>query len=372
MKKEENHLKTWSEVYKNTDQFLIQLTLALTVIGLIFAVTSSTYESYRLTNSFWTLGVKQRITLVVGLFILILLWLGNFKSFYKITWPFSITILIIMLITKIPHIGITSGGSQRWIDIGLFQFQPAELAKLAFILLLSKFLTKHKWYEFNSYHYLGFSLILILVILKQPDLGSAGILVLLFLQMLLLFGWPLWLLFGVLVLAILSAYFCSQTFLSGYQLDRIKFWINPYLEPQGRGYNLIQAKYAFALGGILGAGLGNSIQKQGYLPIPHSDFIFAVIAEEIGCIGVTAILILYLSWVLRGLYVVNKVKDAYGRILGTAIILLISTQAAINIAVTTGLLPVTGVTLPFFSCGGTSLIMTLALCGILFNIISKN
>ena len=368
MKTEENHLKNWLANFKNTDQFFIQVTLVLTIIGFIFAVSSSTYESYRLTNSFWMLGFKQLIALTIGLFLFFLFWSLDYKFWYKYTWHLAWAILIVMLVTVFSNLGKTSGGSQRWIDIGFLQFQPAEVAKLTVILLITRFLTKFNWFDFKAYYYLVFCLALILIILKQPDLGTAGILVLLLIQLFFIFGWPLWTLIFTTLLCGTFGYF--KIFSTPYQLDRLKFWLNPYLEPQGRGYNLIQAKYAFGFGGLFGVGFGNSTQKQGYLPIPHSDFIFPVIAEEIGFIGVTAILILYLTWILRGIFLIKKVQNKYGRILGGAIILLIVTQTIVNIAVTVGLLPVTGVTLPFFSCGGTSLIVTLSMCGILFNILS--
>ena len=275
-----------------------------------------------------------------------------------------------MILTVFTNIGKTSGGAQRWIDIGHFQFQPAEIAKFSVLLLMTRQLTVYKWFEKKSYYYIVFALAIILIILKQPDLGSAALLVLLGLQLFFLFEWPLWLLGSFIAIASYGAFLKIQT--TPYQLDRIKFWLDPFLEPQGRGYNLIQAKYALGLGSIFGSGIGSSIQKQGYLPVSHSDFIFAVIGEEIGFIGVSVIIILFLTWILRGLHLINKTQDKYGKILGTGIILLIGTQAVINITVATGLMPVTGITLPFFSCGGTSLIVTLAMCGILFNVISTN
>ncbi|MBI3590365.1 MAG: cell division protein FtsW [Candidatus Melainabacteria bacterium] len=371
MRKGERFLKNWFldfNFFKSIDLFFIQLTLALTVLGLIFAFLSSTYESNRLTNSFWSLGLKQLIAFILGFILLLLFQKLHYKFWYKTTWLIAFTVLFIMLVTVFSPLGKVSGGSQRWIDLGIIQFQPAEIAKFTVILLLTRFLTKYKWFEFKSYYYLIFIFGLILIILKQPDLGSATILFLLFMELSFLFGWPLWILFLFSLLTGLIGYL--KIYNTPYQLERIQYWQDPYLDPQGKGYNLIQAMYALALGNFWGVGLGNSIQKQGHLPIPHSDFIFAVIAEEVGFLGVSAILILFITWILRGLYLVNKVENKYGKMLGSAIIFLIGTQATVNIAVAVGLLPVTGVTLPFFSCGGTSLIVTLAMCGILFNIIS--
>ena len=368
MKSEEKNLKNWLVTIKNTDLFFIQVTSALSIIGLVFAFSSSTHESYRITHSFWNLGFKQFCTFIIGFILLILFWNLDYKSWYNSTWVLAFVSLILMLITSIPSIGKTSGGSTRWIDLGFFQFQPAEVAKLAVILLLSRMLTKNKLFNIKSGYYLIFSLLLIFVVLKQPDLGSAAILILLLLQLFFIFGCPLWALGLFTIVVGLFGYF--KVFSTPYQFSRIEAWLNPYKDPSNKGYNLIQSQYAFGLGNLFGAGLGNSMQKQGFLPIPHADFIFAVIAEEIGFIGVTVILILFLTWALRGVFLINKTENKYGKFLGYGIILLIITQVLINLAVSVGLLPVTGVTLPFFSCGGTSLIVTLEMCGILFNIIS--
>ncbi|OGI10312.1 MAG: hypothetical protein A3I68_07930 [Candidatus Melainabacteria bacterium RIFCSPLOWO2_02_FULL_35_15] len=359
----------WLTNFRNIDVFFLQLTFTLIITGIIFAFSSSVYESYRLTNSFWTMGLKQLAALVIGLAAMVLFSKVNYKFWFKSTTAISVIMLLVMIITVFSGMGKASGGSQRWIDIGGFQFQPAEIAKFSVILLLSNFLTLYKWTEFKKYFpYIILITLLIFIILKQPDLGSASILVLVILEMLFVFGYPVWILFLVVPLTGLAGYLKLKSI--PYQAERITYWINPYLDPQGKGYNLIQSRYAFGFGSLFGAGLGNSVQKNGHLPIPHSDFIFAVIGEETGYLGVTAILILYLSWILRGIFLINKVQNKYGRILGTAIIFLISTQAVINISVTAGLMPVTGVTLPLFSCGGTSLIVTLAMIGIFFNILS--
>lgn len=367
MKKEAKNSRKLSGAYKSPDSFFAQITLALIISGIIFAFSSSTYESYKLTGSLFTFGLKQLISLCCGIILFFLFYKLDYKMWNKVTWLVSISALILMLLTLLTPIGKTIGGSQRWIDLGFIQFQPAEIAKFAVLLLITRQLTRHKWHEKETYYLLGFSILLIFLIFKQPDLGTSVILFLLILILLSIFEWPLWL---ISLLTVSIGFVCLVKIISTpYQLDRLTFWINPYLEPLGKGYNLIQSKYAFALGGLIGAGLGNSIQKQGYLPIPHADFIFSVIGEEIGFIGVSIILVLFLSWMLRGVYLVNKTSEKYGKVLGTAIIFLISIQAVLNIAVSIGLLPVTGVTLPFFSCGGTSLIVTLAMCGILFSII---
>ncbi len=367
MKNEGKNLKNLFTNIKKTDRFFIELTLSLSIIGIIFAFTSSSHESLRLTNNLWTLGIKQFSALIIGICFLFIFWITPYKFWYKITWYFSLLMFALMIITK--FIGKSSGGSTRWIDLGFFQFQPSEVAKLAVILLIARLIANLNLFERRTIFYILFILCLIFTILIQPDLGSATILVFLLIQLFFVFGWPLWqLLLGTIIIGCIGYFKILST---SYQRARIEYWLDPYKDPLGKGYNLIQAKYALGLGNLFGVGLGNSIQKQGYLPIPHSDFIFAIIGEEIGLFGATAILILFSAWALRGLFIINKIEDKFGKILGSGIIFIIITQTLVNIAVAVGLLPVTGVTLPFFSCGGTSLIVTLAMCGILFNILSS-
>lgn len=370
MKNEGKNLNKLLTAIKTTDIFFIQLTFLIAVIGLIFALTSSTNESYRLTKNFWSLGLKQIMSFIAGIFALVIFWMIPIKFWYQNVWKLATGISVIMILTVFTGLGKTVGGSQRWIDFGIIQFQPAEIAKFVIILLLSKQLVTHKWYEKESYFYLGCSMFLIAIVLKQPDLGTTLLLLLVVLQLLFIGEWPIWFLIGVSALGGLGCYL--KIISTPYQMDRIKFWLNPYLEPLGRGYNHIQAQYALGLGGLFGAGIGNSIQKKGNLPVAHSDFIFAVVGEEVGFIGVTVILILLFTWFLRGIYLLNKVENKFSFYVGYGIMSLMITQALINIAVAIGLFPITGVTLPFFSCGGTSLIISFIMCGILFNIISAS
>ena len=369
MRKEEGFLKRLSTNFKSVDVFFIQLTLSLIITGLIFAFSSSTFLSYKSTGNFWSLGIKQVIATCIGFILMIILSKTDYKLLIKHTFTIAFIILIIMLITQFSPLGKASGGSKRWIDILGFQFQPAETTKLAVLLLVSKLLIQYKWNNLKPVcSHLLLVVALIFLVLKQPDLGSASILFFVTMELLFVFGWPLWLLSLSIPAALIAV--ISKIKGTQYQMERITYWLKPELDPQGKGFNIIQAKYAFGLGNIFGTGLGNSIQKNGALPVAHSDFIFAVVGEEVGFLGVTAILFLFITWILRGLFLVNKIENNYGKILASGIIFTITTQMLINISVAVGLMPVTGVTLPFFSCGGTSIIVTLAMIGILFNILS--
>ena len=369
MRKEEGFLKRLSTNFKSVDVFFIQLTLSLIITGLIFAFSSSTFLSYKSTGNFWSLGIKQVIATCIGFILMIILSKTDYKLLIKHTFTIAFIILIIMLITQFSPLGKASGGSKRWIDILGFQFQPAETTKLAVLLLVSKLLVQYKWNNLKPVcSHLLLVVALIFLVLKQPDLGSASILFFVTMELLFVFGWPLWLLSLSIPAALIAV--ISKIKGTQYQMERITYWLKPELDPQGKGFNIIQAKYAFGLGNIFGTGLGNSIQKNGALPVAHSDLIFAVVGEEVGFLGVTAILFLFITWILRGLFLVNKIENNYGKILASGIIFTITTQMLINISVAVGLMPVTGVTLPFFSCGGTSIIVTLAMIGILFNILS--
>ena len=368
MKKEDTFLKSSWERLKLIDLFFLQLTVALMCIGLLFAFSSSAYLSFNLTKNFWFLGFKQLLAFMMGMFLFILFFKMSYKKWYNTTWVIAFSLLVVMGLMLYTPMGKVTGGSRRWIDLVIFQFQPAEVVKFSVILLTARFLTKYNWKVFKSYYYLLLVFILIGMVFKQPDLGSTVILFLVLIEMLFMFGFPTWLITLLLAGAFSIAYFKITS--TPYQAERIHFWLHPEEDPSFKGFNIIQSRYALALGGLFGTGFGNSFQKQGNLPVPHSDFIFAVIAEEIGFLGVLAVLILYLTWILRGIFLVNKIKNKYGRILGSSIIFLIATQAVVNISVASGLFPVTGVTLPFFSCGGTSLIVTLSMCGVLFNILS--
>ena len=273
----------------------------------------------------------------------------------------------------IPGIGIVRNGSRSWFGIGPFGIQPSEIAKLAMIIFVSKYLSKFDSYMDNIKEYSIPILLLVVVcfllILLEPDFGSGAILVLSLIALIftskikISFFVKLGFLgvFGVVMLIIAAPY----------RVARILAYLNPWSDPLGSGFQIIQSLYAIGPGGLFGLGLGNSIQKHFYLPEPQTDFIFAIISEELGFVGILIITACYIALFYNVVKISLETKDLFGKYLAFGLILELILQTLLNLLVVVGLIPVTGVTLPFLSYGGSSLLTCLIMIGIILNI-SKN
>ena len=274
-----------------------------------------------------------------------------------------------MILVLIPGLGVVRGGSRSWFNFGVFALQPSELFKIGMIIFAAVYIEKH-YYQMRKLRYslkllmvmgLGF-----LLIMLQPDFGSGVVMACSIVVMIIVSPFPFiyFVFLGVLgvvgiVLMILSA---------PYRMERILSFLDPFQDPLGSGFQAIQALYAIGPGGLLGVGFDKSIQKHFYLPEPQTDFIFAIVAEEFGFLGGVILIGLYL-WLFKTILQVSKnVKDVFGSLLMIGIVAMIGVQTLINLGVVVGLFPVTGVTLPLMSYGGTSLTITLMSIGILINI----
>ncbi|MFC1496628.1 FtsW/RodA/SpoVE family cell cycle protein [Candidatus Margulisiibacteriota bacterium] len=269
--------------------------------------------------------------------------------------------------------GVKWGGATRWIQLSGISIQPSEFLKLSVIVFLSSLLSANK--KQVQEFFTGFiplvllSILLSLPVLLQPDLGTT--LTILGTTFLLLFYagaqvWHLNFLFfsGGITVAIIS-------YFSSYRLRRLTAFINPWADPLGSGYQIIQSKIAVSSGHLIGLGLGNSKQKFLYLPQQYSDFIFAIVCEELGLIGTALFLVVLVAFLARGVVVLQRIKDDYARLLGIGIVSLFALQAFLNIAVVLGLVPTTGLPLPFISYGGSSIVVNLFAAGIVANISKK-
>jgi len=286
---------------------------------------------------------------------------------YWSPWLFSIGILMLIAVLIFGHIG---KGAQRWLDLGFFRFQPSELMKLAVPMMIAWFLSEARlppdWRRL-----LMASLLIIapvLMIAKQPDLGtsllvaSAGIFVLFLAGV----RWRLISSFIALIAALAPALWYLMR---DYQRQRVLTFLNPESDPLGSGYHIIQSKIAIGSGGMYGKGWLNGTQSHlDFLPESSTDFIFAVLAEEFGLVGILVLLAIYLFIILRGLYIATQAHDTYGRLLGGALTLVVFVYLFVNTGMVTGLLPVVGVPLPLVSYGGTSLVTLMAGFGILMSI----
>jgi cell division protein FtsW len=271
-----------------------------------------------------------------------------------------------LALVLVPHIGRVAGGARRWLSFGgPLNFQPAELAKLAVILYLAHFLANRgeRTREFGA----GMIPALVVLgltaapILKQPDLGSALILVLITFAMLFAGGARLEHLAAVpAVLAVI--------FRAGYRSQRLLAFLNPWRDPRGSGFHIIQSLLAIGSGGLVGLGLGHSRQKFFYLPERHTDFIFAIISEELGLVGSLVVILLFAALAVWGFRIAARCQDRYGALLASGLTTMLVGQAVLNIGVVSGSLPITGVPLPFISFGGSSLVLNDIAVGILLNI----
>ncbi len=350
----------------NFDWTLLITVLFISTMG-ILNLYSSTYPH---TGSGTPLFVKQIYWLLAGIGLAIFILLFDYRTFIRYAYPFYIFCLFLLLLVMI--FGRTTSGSQRWLQLGFFSFQPSELAKIATILALTRYFTENE----NTLGY-GFRdlivpfLILAIplaLIFKQPDLGTTGLLVLISFSMLAFMGFRLqtWLTLGGACAAALPIFW---HFLKDYQKTRLLTFINPDLDPLKTGYHITQSKIAVGSGTIWGKGWLKGTQSQlHFLPEQHTDFVFSVWAEEWGFVGAFLLLFLFLLLISRGLKIANTSKDRAGAVLAIGISAMLFWQIFINVGMVVGIVPVVGVPLPLFSYGGTSVISTLMGIGILMNI----
>ena len=352
------------------DNSLIIIVTFLVVIGFLAIFSATAPKCLRDGVSLVSFLVKQIIFAGIGVGAMCFLMNYDYKKLEKHNKNFLWIVIGLLLILQFTPLGVTINGAKRWINLVVFQLQPSELAKPLFCMLLASLfkdkidlntLLKNLWVIIPM-------LLIIGLILKQPNLSMAVILSATTLAVYIAARGP-WMpiiagsgLLGVGVLTKLPS------LLRGYQRDRITAWLDPTSDALGKGYNIIQSLIAFASGRIFGTGYGSSIQKLAYLPECHTDFIYAIIAEEFGFLGCLFILLLFVALVHRGMRIAKRCPDMYGKLLAIGITFVFGFQAFANMAVASSFFPVTGVTLPFISYGGTSIIVSLAMVGILLNI----
>lgn len=364
---------------KPYDFILFMVVLVLLGMGVTMVLSASSPMSLSTTSSSYTYAYRQAGSAFLGVIIMCIISKIDYKiysRFYKIIWVISTFILLAVLI---PGIGINVNGARRWIKVPMFtSIQPSEITKLGLIIFYAAYLTKHR----NDLEQLkkGFlkSLIYVLptiafLMAVQSHL-SASILIILSVAVMMLMAGCKFSHFAIFggsgaalcggALYVLAKYFDIGT----YRLQRLIAFSDPWKDPLRTGWQIIQGLYAIGSGGLFGVGLGNSKQKYLYISEPHNDYIFAVLAEELGFIGCIIVMILFAMFIWRGTIIAMKAPDMFGSLLACGITGLIGFQAIINIAVVTSSMPVTGISLPFFSYGGTSLIILLASVGILLNI----
>lgn len=349
---------------KKTPVALIVLSLFLALFGLVMIFNVSAISALNDFNDKYHYVKEQSRWLVLGIVSMTFFSFFNYKRFFNFSFSLLVGSIILLLAVFIRGLGIHVLGASRWLDLGFISVQPSEIVKLALIMYLAARLSHNKHIKFNQF------LILLGVtigpIILQPDLGSATIITGIATTMYFLSGAPLWQFGSLIALLISSVGFLAIS--APYRLERVRTFLNPDLDPQGTSYHLRQILIAIGTGGWFGLGLGKSRQKFSYLPEVTTDSIFAVIAEEIGFIGCTLVLIVLILLVVEGIKIVRETSDPFGKLLATGITLSLVTQMIVNLGAMVSLLPLTGVPLPFLSYGGSSLIISFTMIGILINI----
>ncbi len=342
-------------------------------IGLIMIYSaSSIWAEYKTGNPYYYL-LRQGLFFGVGLIGYIFASRIHYQFWFKHANKIFIGCLVLLVLVLIPGVGIVRGGARSWIGIGDFSIQPAEFMKLGLIIFTAKFLTKNEGIlKKNLYFYLYMLFVGIIfgLILLQPDFGS-GLIMVMSIVMVLFIGEFQW---KNIVLGILAAAIGLTLMIltAPYRLERIVSFLNPWNDPLGSGFQIIQSLYAISPASLFGYGLFQSKQKHFYLPEPGNDFIFAIIVEELGIVGGILLIFLFGLLIYLGYKLAKSTKDKFASYLVFGFTSLLMIQVFINIAVVIGLIPVTGVTLPFVSYGGSSLVISMFMMGIIFNVMSTS
>lgn len=349
--------------------FLTMLFLVCIGVVMVYSASAVAAQS-QFGDSAWFLK-RQVVYALIGLAAMSVAWRIHYPRLRALTLPLLAVTMIALVLTLIPHIGREAGGARRWLSLGgVAHFQPAELAKLAMVLYLANFLANRgaRTREFGPGLLPPLLMLaaLALPILKQPDLGSVLVLATITAVMLFVGGARLAHLLAVAGATVPLA--AAVVFHAGYRIQRLLAFFDPWRDPRGSGFHIIQSLLALGSGGVVGVGLGQSRQKFFFLPERHTDFIFAIIGEELGLIGAAAVLLLFLGLAVWGYRIASRCPDRYGALLTTGLTTMLVGQAVLNIGVVSGALPVTGVPLPFVSFGGSSLVLSSIAVGILLNV----
>ncbi|WP_382392102.1 stage V sporulation protein E [Lentibacillus juripiscarius] len=352
------------------DYTLFFVILALLVVGTIMVYSSSyVWAEYKYADPHFFLK-RQILFSGVGIVAMLFFMAIPYTVWKKYSNSILLACFLMLLIVLIPGIGMERGGAQSWIGVGAFSIQPSEFMKLGLIIFLSVYLAVQQKYITSFKKGFFPSLILVFtafgLIMMQPDLGTGVVLVATCMVMIYAAGARLLHFSGLIAIGAVG--FAALILSAPYRISRITSFLNPWEDPTGDGFQIIQSLYAIGPGGLMGLGFGESIQKYFYLPEPQNDFIFAIIGEEFGFLGGTFVLGLFVLLFWRGVKIALQAPDAYGRFLALGIVSMLTIQVMINISVVIGLIPVTGVTLPFLSYGGSSLTLTLCSVGILLNV----
>lgn len=355
---------------KKIDFTLLITVVLISIFGLIMIYSSSyIWAEYKYNDAFKFVK-NQGLFLIIGIILMILVSRINYKIYSKKANTILAFCAILLILVLIPGIGTVRNGSRSWFGVGSFGIQPSEFTKLGLIIFVSKYLSKDnkvvKNIKKGVLPIIGLLLLIFGLIMLQPDFGTGSIIVVTIIVLLFIGGVDFKFFLKIGLVGVVGV--VALILVAPYRLSRILSFLDPWSDPLGSGFQIIQSLYAIGPGGLFGYGFLNSRQKHFFLPEPQTDFIFSIISEELGFLGCLFVVILFFIICYSGFKISKKCDDEFGKYLSFSIIFQISFQACMNLMVVTGLIPVTGVTLPFLSYGGSSLLITLVEIGIVLNI----
>ncbi len=353
------------------DIVFLSLVLVLLTVGLIMLFSASYAYSYTYYGNSYFFIVRQACFAIGGVALMLILSQIDYHIYRRFAWPaFAVAIVLLVVLLALPPM-VSGMDVKRWIVVGPINFQPTEIAKFAIILLFSHLIAAN-YKQMGSLKVVAFLIMLLAItcvlVVLEPHL-SATLLIFCIGILLMVVGGMKWMHLGGL--ALIGVGGVAAALLSGvvgYGGDRIKYWLDPWADPMGKGYQTIQSLLAIGSGGIMGRGLGKSRQKYLWVPEPHNDFIFSIVSEELGIIGAIIIVLLFCALVWRGFTIAIKARDKFGCLMAVGLTFQVGLQAILNILVVTNTIPNTGISLPFFSYGGTALVLLLAQMGIVLSI----
>lgn len=353
------------------DITFLSFVLILLTVGLVMLFSASYAYSYEYYGNSYKFITRQSMFAVLGVAAMLIISKIDYHFWRKFAWiVYGISIAMLAVVKALPPM-IKGMDVKRWIVIGPINFQPSEVAKFAVILLFSSLIAAN-YKQMKNIKFIALLVLLLaapcVLVIIEPHLSATVLIFAIGVVLLIVGGLQKRYIFGGIALGAVLGGGAIATGVIGYGSDRVKYWLDPWADAKGLGFQTIQSLLAIGSGGILGRGIGQSRQKYLWVPEPHNDFIFAIVCEELGLIGALVIILLFCLLVWRGFSIAMRAKDKFGSLLAIGLTFQVGLQAMLNIWVVTNTIPNTGISLPFFSYGGTSLLILLAEMGIVLSV----
>lgn len=367
-----NGKRRWGKLGKIDGIFLL-IVLMLLVFGLIMLFSSSyVYAYYNEKGDSFHFIKRQAIFAIIGLVVMFVASYFDYHIFRKLAPWVTLAAIVLLVITVIMRFTIYKGAITRWIRIGSIQFQPSEIAKFAVIIMFAHIACanqkKIKTFQYGVVPFVAVLIAIIGPMMLETHVSGTILVCCIGASLMIIGGTDIKYFVMVAAVAAVGLMVIILGGWIGYALERLQYWLDPFSAPLKEGYQVIQSMYAIASGGLIGQGIGESRQKFLYLPEPQNDFIFAIVCEELGFVGAVVVILLFVCFVWRGFAIALRAKDLYGTLVAAGITIQFGLQALLNMMVVTNTIPNTGISLPFFSYGGTALLMLLGEMGVMLNI----